>query len=54
MKIKDHLPTKEETALVQGWIDRDLRDRLMKKMKVEKVKIRDWLTAAAKAYLREK
>lgn len=52
--IKKYLPKDEETKLVQGYMTKDLIERLRKKLKKDNVKIREWLEASAKAYLEEK
>jgi hypothetical protein len=42
-----------KVELLQGRIDRNLRDQLMHKLKLNNHSIRDWMTAAARSYLAE-
>jgi hypothetical protein len=54
VNIKKHLPKPVERKLIQARIERALYDKLRAKLKKDGVEIKDFLEAAAKAYLEEK
>lgn len=54
MNITKHLPKPEERRLLQGRINKDIYNKLRAKLKKDGVEIKDFLEAAAKAYLEEK
>jgi hypothetical protein len=55
MKIQDYLPTAgpQDTKLIQGKVDKDLRKKTREKLKRENVSWDQFMTAACKAYLSE-
>jgi hypothetical protein len=54
MNIKKHLPKPEERRLLQARINAAIYDKLRAKLKKEGIEIKDFMEAAAKAYLEEK
>jgi hypothetical protein len=53
MKIKQFLPKKEFRPLFQGRMEKGLYQELLAKLRRDKVKHRDFLEAAAKAFISE-
>ncbi len=54
MSIEKNLKKKEEVKLFQSRIESNLYERLLAKLKRKSVQHRNFLEAAAKAYLEEK
>lgn len=54
MNIKRYLKKKEAPKLIQARMDPDLHEKLRIKLKLDGVKIGEFIEAAAKAYLDEK
>jgi len=54
MNIKKHLPKPIDRKLIQARIEAGLYNKLRAKLKKDDVEIRDFIEAAAKAYLEEK
>lgn len=52
--IKKYLPQKQERKLIQARIDADVYEKLRAKLAKEKIDIKDFIEAAARAFLDEK
>lgn len=53
MNIKKHLPKPVERSLIQARIDKALYDKLRARLKKNKIDIKNFIEAAAKAFLEE-